>query len=140
MRHRSSYEISFKQLVQFTCSVKLNAVIVSICVLAALQVSTLESERARAAQEAQAAQQRAAELQEGKRRFEWQSALLQRLMEVQLKHNKTKTQSLRCGDCQFWQLHVCQQPSPAAGYRAMCLRRTQIQLGRAEMRPWRPGE
>eukprot|EP00891_Asterochloris_glomerata_P002410 jgi/Astpho2/2410/Aster-x1073 len=59
------------------------------------QVSTLEEERARAAQEAQAAQQRAAELQEGKRRFEWQSALLQRLMEVQLKHNKTKTQSLR---------------------------------------------
>lgn len=62
-----------------------------------MQVSTLEEERARAAQEAQAAQQRAAELQEGKRRFEWQSALLQRLMEVQLKHNKTKTQSLRCG-------------------------------------------
>ena len=71
-----------------------------------MQVSALEGERARAAQEAQAAQQRAAELQEGKRRFEWQSALLQRLMEVQLKHNKTKTQSLRCGGCQPWPLHA----------------------------------
>ena len=108
--------------------------------LAALQVSSLEEERARAAREAQAAQQRAAELQEGKQRFEWQSALLQRLMEVQLKHNKTKTQSLRCGGCQPSRLHATSSPVLLQATGALCSRSTRLQLGRTQMRPCHPGE
>lgn len=55
----------------------------------------LEEERLRALDTASAARAQVAELTEAQRRLEWQSRLLEKMSDVQLRHNKRKSDAIK---------------------------------------------
>lgn len=67
-----------------------------------LQMSSLEEQKLLASQTAAELQAKVAHLELSQGRFAWQSQLLQRLMDVQLRHNKSKAEAIRrhlAADC-----------------------------------------
>eukprot|EP00798_Chlamydomonas_sp_ICE-L_P016824 gene16824-23103_t len=59
------------------------------------KVKELEEERLRALEAAALARSEVQELTESKRKLQWQSKLLEKMSEVQLKHNKHKTEAIK---------------------------------------------
>ncbi len=60
-----------------------------------MQVKALEGERQAAIQAAARAEAEVQELEDSKRRLEWQSQLLGRMSEVQTKHSQAKSEAIR---------------------------------------------
>lgn len=59
------------------------------------KMRTLEEERTRALDAAARARAEVAELADSRRKLQWQSKLLEKMSEVQLKHNKRKSEAIR---------------------------------------------
>ena len=61
----------------------------------AIQMKALEEERLKALEAAARARSEVAELSESRRKLQWQSKLLEKMSEVQLKHNQHKSEAIR---------------------------------------------